>query len=55
MLTIILTDPERVLLLDALEAYLEASPIRPDPDTILAEQLMTRLRDTSDAIDNPAR
>jgi hypothetical protein len=54
MLTIVLTDEERVLLLDALECILEMSPIRPDPNAPLAERLMTRLRDSGNAVDDQA-
>ena len=54
MLTITLTDAERILLLDALEAFLEMSPIQPDPDASMAERLMARLRDKSDTTEGPA-
>lgn len=54
MLTITLTDAERILLLDALESFMEMSPIRPDPDAGMAARLMARLRDKSDTTDDPA-
>ena len=55
MLTVVLTDEERVLLLDALEAFLEMTPICPDPNAPMAERLMARLRDKGENTDQPRR
>jgi hypothetical protein len=54
MLTIHLTDPERILLLDALEAFVEASLSQHDPDAETAQQLIKRLQDVENIANDPA-
>ena len=54
MLTIHLTDPERILLLDALEAFVEASLSQHDPDAETAQQLIKRLQDVENITNDPA-
>mgnify|MGYP006951365534 CR=1 FL=1 len=54
MLTIHLTDLERILLLDALEAFVEASLSQQDPDAETAQQLIKRLQDVENIANDPA-